>query len=608
MDSKQLKNLENRLWETADQLRANSSIGAHDYTAPVLGLIFLRFATLKYNQFKEDITKTYLASKGKRNERSKEEIAVEKCGFYLPDEANYDSLLRMPKESDIVSAIRKAMQAIEQSRPELQGCLPDAEYEKLKQTDDNKNVHQDLAYELLKIIDSIPEDMTGDVFGKVYEYFLGKFASAEGSKGGEYYTPTSVVRLMVEMIEPYAGKILDPACGSGGMFVQSAKFIREHRKAGTNDEDLKVYGVEKEANTVKIARMNMFLNGLRSEIFNGSSYENDPFNSYGNFDFVMANPPFNVNDVNMETVKDQKRFNEFGLPHNKTKSSGKKAQKETVPNANYLWISLFATSLNEHGRAALVMANSACDAGKSEAEIRQKMIENDIISSMLSLPSNMFYNVTLPATLWFFDRARTNDSNILFIDARNVFRQIDRAHREFTEEQIHNLACIRHLYQGDCDYYDFLVERYKKEIDERITLKDEAQTILEACQQEVAKTEKVSAQQKKAMKTADANLKAAKESLEYMQDQYRWLTERFPDGKYVDVTGLCKAATIEEIRNQDYSLNPGRYVGVVVEDDSLTQEKFRQEMKQRNQELNELNEKANNLMRKINDEMKGLLG
>jgi type I restriction enzyme M protein len=262
MDSKQLKNLENRLWEAADQLRANSSIGAHDYTAPVLGLIFLRFATLKYNQFKEDITKTYLASKGKRNERSKEEIAVEKCGFYLPEEANYDSLLRMPKESDIVSAIRKAMQAIEQSRPELQGCLPDAEYEKLKQTDDNKNVHQDLAYELLKIIDSIPEDMTGDVFGKVYEYFLGKFASAEGSKGGEYYTPTSVVRLMVEMIEPYAGKILDPACGSGGMFVQSAKFIREHRKAGTNDEDLKVYGVEKEANTVKIARMNMFLNGL----------------------------------------------------------------------------------------------------------------------------------------------------------------------------------------------------------------------------------------------------------------------------------------------------------------------------------------------------------
>ncbi|MCI2150717.1 MAG: type I restriction-modification system subunit M [Prevotella sp.] len=600
--------MENRLWEAADQLRANSSIGAHDYTAPVLGLIFLRFATLKYNQFKEDITKTYLASKGKRNERSKEEIAVEKCGFYLPEEANYDSLLRMPKESDIVSAIRKAMQAIEQSRPELQGCLPDAEYEKLKQTDDNKNVHQDLAYELLKIIDSIPEDMTGDVFGKVYEYFLGKFASAEGSKGGEYYTPTSVVRLMVEMIEPYAGKILDPACGSGGMFVQSAKFIREHRKAGTNDEDLKVYGVEKEANTVKIARMNMFLNGLRSEIFNGSSYENDPFNSYGNFDFVMANPPFNVNDVNMETVKDQKRFNEFGLPHNKTKSSGKKAQKETVPNANYLWISLFATSLNEHGRAALVMANSACDAGKSEAEIRQKMIESGIISSMLSLPSNMFYNVTLPATLWFFDRARTNDSNILFIDARNVFRQIDRAHREFTEEQIHNLACIRHLYQGDRDYYDLLVERYKKEIDERITLKDEAQTILESCQQEVAKTEKVSAQQKKAMKTADANLKNAKESLEYMQDQYRWLMERFPDGKYVDVTGLCKAATIEEIRNQDYSLNPGRYVGVVVEDDSLTQEEFRQEMKQRNQELNELNEKANDLMKKINDEMKGLLG
>ena len=321
---------------------------------------------------------------------------------------------------------------------------------------------------LLKNISNIPADISGDVFGKVYEYFLGKFALKEGQGGGEFFTPTSVVRLMVEMIEPYGGLILDPACGSGGMFVQSADFVKEHRKAynDTGEHELVVHGVEKEKETVKIARMNMFLNGLRNEIVNANSYYDDPFDTYGHFDYVMANPPFNVDDVNLDKVKCQKRFSEYGIPQNKSKKTGKaKDELVTVPNANYLWINLFATALKPQGRAALVMPNSASDARNTEADIRQRLIESGIISCMLSLPRNMFYTVTLPATLWFFDKARIDDKHILFIDARNIFRQIDRAHREFTPEQIRNIACIRHLYQGDTDYMVQLLAQYDADKD-----------------------------------------------------------------------------------------------------------------------------------------------
>lgn len=611
MDKNQLKALENRLWEAADQLRANSKIGAHDYTAPVLGLIFLRFATLKYHHYQAEIEAEYNAAKGSRNERPLEDIAVEKCGYYLPAEADYDHLLKLSLSDDIVLAIQRAMRAIEQSRPELQGCLPDLEYEKLKQTSDDKRVDQSLAMQLLKVISNIPDDLSGDVFGRVYEYFLGKFAASEGAKGGEYYTPTSVVRLMVEMIEPYEGKILDPACGSGGMFVQSAKFVAEYRRHDSAGNELKAYGVEKEENTVKIARMNMFLNGLRNEIFNGSSYENDPFDSYHNFDFVMANPPFNVDGVNVETVAPQRRFNEFGIPHNKTKASAKKGQKDTVPNANYLWINLFATSLNDHGRAALVMANSASDAGKSEAEIRRRLIESGIISGMLALPSNMFYNVTLPATLWFFDRGRAHadDVHVLFIDARNVYRQIDRAHREFTDEQIHNLACIRHLYLGDKEYYEQLVSHYDAAIAERQAAYNEAKAELERANKAfTAEALKPSQALKRAQRQAQAAFDTAKADLDYMTAQREWLVSRFPEGEYHDVTGLCRAASLADIQEQDYSLNPGRYVGVVIEEDGLSKEEFQNEMRQRNEELKRLNEEVSRLMKEINKDLEEVLG
>ena len=615
MAKKDTSSLEEQLWSAADKLRADSGLKASQYSTPVLGLIFLRFVSIKYDKYKAEIEAEYEASLGSRNEKRKEDIALAKVGYYLPDKAHFNYLLSLPETADIPMAIKEAMESIESYKPELVGSLPKDEYLELVSANSEGNQDSSLAKALLKNISNIPADISGDVFGKVYEYFLGKFALKEGQGGGEFFTPTSVVRLMVEMIEPYGGLILDPACGSGGMFVQSADFVREHRKAykDTGEHELVVHGVEKEKETVKIARMNMFLNGLRSQIVNANSYYDDPFDTYGRFDYVMANPPFNVDDVNLDKVKCQRRFSEYGIPQNKSKKAGKgKDNLTTVPNANYLWINLFATSLKPEGRAALVMPNSASDARNTEADIRRRLIESGIISSMLSLPRNMFYTVTLPATLWFFDKARTDDKRVLFIDARNIFRQIDRAHREFTPEQIHNIACIRHLYQGDTDYMVRLLARYDADI------ADLEKVYAEAALRHVAvkvKAEKwLAANEGKRLQPAlnrelqecEEELNEARADLKYMQAQRQWLTDRFPDGVYTDVIGLCKAASLDDIREQDYSLNPGRYVGVVIEEDGLTAEEFKDEMKSRHEELVKLNAEAAEVMEKIESNIKSL--
>ncbi|MGL4851857.1 MAG: N-6 DNA methylase [Phocaeicola sp.] len=617
MNKKEITTLEENLWKAADGLRANSSLKANEYAAPVLGLIFLRFATLKYNKYKEGIEQTFEAAKGTRNEKCIEEIAVSTCGYYLPTEASYDYLLARPESENIAKCIKEAMELVESHCEELRGCLPKEEYLKLgTPTEDGKGDFS-MAKSLLKTLKDIPEDTTGDLFGKVYEYFLGKFALSEGQNGGQFFTPTSVVRLMVEMIEPYGGKILDPACGSGGMFVQSADFVHEQCLAQQTDESnsLCVNGMEKDESTAKLARMNMFLHGLRGEIRIGNSYYDDPFSTYGSYDFVMANPPFNVDEVNLSLVKEQKRFNEYGIPQNKTKKKASEAKAvETVPNGNYLWINLFATSLKEKGRAALVMANSASDARNSERDIRERLIKSGIISGMLSLSKNMFYTVTLPATLWFFDKARTADKRILFIDARNIFRQVDRAHREFTEEQINNIACIRHLYQGDRAHYTQLLANYDAKIDAATQEVEVTQTAYNKALQDIEDftrandKKKVTVPLKKALDLATEEKKEAESYLAYLHTQRNWLTDRFPNGVYADVTGLCKAASLEEIEEQDYSLNPGRYVGVVIEEDGLTQEEFFAEMTERHEQLNELHGKANELMSAINENLKKLLG
>ncbi|MFN9108923.1 MAG: N-6 DNA methylase [Bacteroidota bacterium] len=605
MTPEQLKMLENRLWEAADKLRVDSGLKASEYSTPILGLIFLRFASIRYNRYKAEIESEFAAHKGTRREQPIEEIALAKCGFYLPREAEYEYLLNLPEKEDIAKAIKKAMELIEHYKPELQDSLPKDEYFKLYSPNDRS-----LPKTLLKIFADIPEEAGGDVFGKVYEYFLAEFAMAEGQGGGEFFTPTSVVKLMVEIIEPYRGTIFDPACGSAGMFVQSSYFVDRRRDElhDTDTKDLMVYGTERTPETVKLARMNLAVNGLRGEIKPANSYYEDPFDSYGRFDYVMANPPFNVDDVNLDRVKDQRRFNEYGIPQNKTKSSTKKEKDvNTVPNANYLWINLFATSLKEKGRAALVMANSASDARNSEADIRQNLIRSGVISCMLTLPKNMFYTVTLPATLWFFDKSGAGkEPTVLFIDARNIFRQVTRALREFTEEHIQNIATIVRLHRGEnqrltelLDKYAATAKAFEQQAAAQKTALDKLQTNKPAFDKDLKAWEKQVAEAEK--KHSELIAKQ-----QYFESQIQWLRERFPNGKYEDVTGLCKAATLAEIAEQDWSLNPGRYVGVVIEEDGLTEEEFLAEMKERHAAILAYNKKAVELEKQIAENLMSL--
>lgn len=605
--TEELKQLEEKLWAAADKLRSESGLKSTQYSTPVLGLIFLRFASNKYDKFKDEIETEFAASQNTRNPKTREEIALSKVGFYLPKESRFDYLLSLSEQEDIPRKIKEAMEGIERYKPELIGSLPKEEYFNLEPKRDDDNIRDySLTASLLKIINTIPQNLSGDVFGKVYEFFLGKFASSEGKGGGEYYTPTSVVRLMVEMIEPFHGRILDPACGSGGMFVQSADFVQ---RSNANPDNISVYGIEKEAETVKLARMNMFLHGLNNYIVHSNSYYFDPHNSYGAFDFVMANPPFNGVDVSYDKVKDDRRFNEYGIPKNKTKSKNK--DSETVPNANYLWINQFATALNDTGRAALVMASIATDAGKSEAEIRARLVEDGIVSAMLSLPSNMFYSVTLPATLWFFDKARRDDKRVLFINARNTYRQVDRAHREFTDEHIANLVCIRHLYQGNEEQYHLLMSYYEMRIYELTkkyedTEAENSSICAEAEDFLIKNPQKNLPQElKKRLGNSNAELEEAQKQLDYMVSMRQWLVDNFPEGKYRDVIGLCKAATIEEIREQDYSLNPGRYVGVSF--DIEDKNDFKEAMQALSEELTTLNYEGQKLMKQILDKF-SLLG
>lgn len=569
MTNVELKNLKDTLWQSADTLRADSGLKSSEYATPILGLIFLRFAESKYKQYENEILVEYNKLKGTRMERAIHEIAIEKCGFYLPEEARYEFLLDLPETENIPEKVKQAMTDIEQYTKELEDTLPKDEYYAVDGKDGKAVLKK-----LLKAFKDIPDNTSIDIFGDIYEYFLGKFALAEGQGGGEFFTPATVVRYMVEVLNPTEGEIFDPACGSGGMFVQTAHYIANHKENG-NELNLRAYGVEKTGATVKLAKMNLALHNIRGTITEANSYYNDPYNCFGRFDYVMANPPFNVDGIELSDVKDQPRFNAYGVPQNKSKT--KKNASETVPNGNYLWINLFATSIKEEtGKAALVMANSASDAGNSEKDIRIKLIESGVISQMVTLPSNMFNTVTLPATLWFFDAAHKNKDEILFIDARNIFTQVDRAHRKFTDEQIKNLAIISRLYEGKSELFFGLIDEYKNEI----------------------------------VKLENGEVADENKDISYWQENIDWLLERFPEGKYVDITGLCKVAKIEGedgIKDQDYSLNPGRYVGVMIEEDGMTETEFKEELKSLNNELSILNVEAQELEKKITDNIRKLV-
>ena len=718
MNKVQLKKLEADLWSAADKLRANSDLKSSEYATPVLGLIFLKFADNNYRRYETEILADYTKFKGTRREKKISDIAIEKCGFYLPDHARYEHLLNLPEEKNIAKALKEAMKAIEEYKPELEGVLPKDEYAALTRTD--KTIPQ----QLLRTFADIPADTTGDLFGQIYEYFLSEFARSEGQKGGEFFTPRSVVRLMVEIIEPHGGKVFDPACGSGGMFVQSAQFIAEHRKELKGSESgVYVCGQEKTRDTVNLAKMNLAVNGLRGEIKQANTYYEDPYQSFGAFDYVLANPPFNVDDVSLSSVEKDKRFNTYGIPRNKSKVKKADEGKETVPNGNYLWINLFATSLKPKGRAALVMANSASDARHSEADIRKTLIEKNLIYAMLTLPSNMFYTVTLPATLWFFDKAKTDDK-ILFIDARNIFTQIDRAHREFSEEHIQNIAIISQLHKGRREKFVQLIDRYfaagmerlienktnvepvsaqllevlddaggKQAVGELVQqwaglaklktryqkyLQQNTPVIPNACeesftphkispsgrndsggirnerekssisavnkaqqqlrevfdpffaalheglkrldkvvrQHEKQHTERAQADGKRA--TTDRKTNALKGALEELHREVKnaevfyqhihWLQDRFPNAEYEDVTGLCKLATQADLQEQEYSLNPGRYVGVVIEEDGKTEEEFISDVLSLGDELTTLHAAQSKLETVIFNNLKSLVG
>lgn len=578
MTDRELKELKDRLWHSADVLRAGAHLAANKYGQPILGLIFLRYADILYKQHRVEIEEEYNRLKGGRMEKSIKEISIEKCGFYLPECAYYDVINDAPDDANKAVLVKKAMEAIEDENPKMEGVLPKEVYAQLVPEEE-----PELLSNIVRIFKDIPENSTIDIFGEIYEYFLGNFALSEGKDGGTFYTPATVVRYMMEVLNPQPGdkKFLDPACGSGGMFVQAARYMHNHNASESEQMKFRCYGVEKEPDTVKLAKMNLLLNNVRGDITEANSFYSDPYNAVGQFDYVMANPPFNVDEVVVEKVADDNRFNTYGVPRNKSKSTKKKSdKKETVPNANYLWIGYFATALNEKGKAALVMANSASDASGSEYEIRKKMVDEGIISQMVTLPSNMFTSVTLPATLWFFDKRKpnTNKKNeILFIDARNVFTQIDRAHKKFSDEQIKNLGIITKLYHGDTQAFGELINEYRTAL----------------------------------LSSPDTSEDKEIKTKEYWQSQIDWLTERFPEGVYADVIGLCKVVSIEGedgIIEQDYSLNAGRYVGVVIEDDGLTELEFKKEMLALNIKFEKLSSEANIYEEIITNNLKGLLG
>jgi len=554
--------LEKRLWNAADQFRANSGLTAAQYSAPVLGLIFLLFAETRFAQRRAALLPSPTSGRGAGGEgrraanRADDPAAYHaESVIFLPQAARFAHLINLPEGANIGQAINDAMAEIEKHNPQLAGVLPRT-YQIFTST---------LLKELLKKVSEIPVSLDYDAFGRIYEYFLGEFARTEGQKGGEFYTPSSIVRLLVEVIEPFHGRILDPACGSGGMFVQSARFVAEHQKNAA--DELFIHGVEKTDDTGRLARMNLAIHGLEGDIRHGghiNSYYDDPHEAVGKFDFVLANPPFNVNAVDKDRLASDvgagRRF-PFGVPR--------------TDNANMLWIQLFYSSLNNTGRAGFVMANSASDARSSEQDIRKQLIEARAVDVMVAVGPNLFYTVALPCTLWFLDKGKallpsppgrgaggagavgdkcavSRRDTILFIDARHLYRQIDRAHRDWSDAQTGFIANIVRLYRGEALDTTLGGEGAKAKL---------AEVFLPS--------------------PASGGGAGGEGNLAYR-----------------DIPGLCKAATLVEVEAQGWSLNPGRYVGVAP-GEAVSDEDFKEKLETLNEELEVLNAQARELERTI---------
>lgn len=445
MNSEQIKQVEKELWNAADSLRAESKLTAAEYKDPVLGLILLRFAENRYNETLKKIEREIVINPRTGRKEITKEHFIGSAALYLQNESKYEYLANLPESKDINEAVNNAMNLIEKDHPDLSGILPK----------NYQDFGSDLLKELIRIFNTEAiKSISGDVFGRIYEYFLMKFSmsGAGAQEGGEFFTPPSLVQLIVNFIEPNKGIVHDPACGSGGMFIQTAQFIKD-KTIKTFNETISVFGTELKTNNTKLAKMNLAIHGIEGKITEDNSFYSDPHNLVGKCDFIMANPPFNVDKVDKKKdfVKNDPRL-PFGLPKN--------------DNANYMWIQYFYSYLNEKGRAGFVMASSATDAGGSEREIRKKLIETGHVEVIVSIANNFFYTKSLPCQLWFFNKNKLDDKSILMIDARNVLRKVSQSINDFSPDQLDGLSSIIKFYRGekvDFTKNEWLVSNFQKQ-------------------------------------------------------------------------------------------------------------------------------------------------
>ena len=605
MDNKSIKKLEADLWEAADLLRQGSKLTSNQYCMPVLGLLFLRYAFSRFKMVEAEILKTRPMRNGRQMPVEASDFAA-KSALYLPKEAQYDYLVNLPanitsedlnnisghKMNSLGEVVNNAMELVEQQSEQLTGVLPKS----------YTDFSDDLLGELLRIFNNNAlDEVGGDVIGRIYEYFLNKFAKNIASDDGVFFTPKSLVKMIVNILEPRSGVLLDPACGSGGMFVQTGDFVNE---AGLQaNSSMTFYGQEKVEYNAQLCLMNMAVHGLTGVIKSGdeaNSFYHDAHNLEGCCNYVMANPPFNVDKVKSESAANAGRL-PFGLP-------GVNAKTKEIGNGNYLWISYFYAYLNETGRAGFVMASSATDSQGRDKDIRESLVKTGHVDVMISVGNNFFYTKSLPCSLWFFDKAKNENikDKVLFIDARNYYTVVDRTLNEWSEWQLKNLNAIVWLYRGEVDKYVALLNEYKtvlgsdKSFAEQIhELSESAKLLRQEAKKAVEAADK--RDRKKTQSEYDEKIADIMEQL-FVAKEANWLYEKFGEGTYADVLGLCKVATISEIEERGWSLTPGAYVGVApVEDDGVD---FEERMSEIHRELLSLQAESNELMDTISQNMK----
>lgn len=599
-----IRKLESDLWESADLLRAGSKLTSNQYCMPVLGLIFLRYAYSRFKLVEAEILKNRPVRNGRVLPVEASDFAS-KSALFLPREAQYEYLVNLPTNistagligmnghpmNSLGEVVNNAMELVEAQSEQLTGVLPK----------DYTMFSDELLGELLRIFNNNAlDEVGGDVIGRIYEYFLNKFAKNIAQDDGVFFTPKSLVKMIVNVLEPSGGVLLDPACGSGGMFVQTGDFVNA---AGMEaNSAMTFYGQEKVEYNAKLCLMNMAVHGLNGIIKSGdeaNTFYHDAHNLDGCCDYVMANPPFNVDKVNAESAQSAGRL-PFGLPGiNKNKEFG---------NANYLWISYFYSYLNETGRAGFVMASSATDSANKDRDIRQKLVETGHVDVMVSVGNNFFYTKSLPCSLWFFDKGKKADlrDKVLFLDARNYYTVVDRTLNEWSEWQLKNLNAIVWLYRGETDKYKALLAEYHQALKSALPFSEIAEQLETELQNVKAEAKEAidcaSRKDKKRIETEyQGQIQSLEQKLTVAKDAV-WLYEKFGEGEYQDIPGLCKIASRAEIGQKNYSLTPGAYVGVAAaEDDGVD---FAQRMGEIHRELLELQEESNGLMETISKNLK----